>query len=247
MAKLFVSGCSFSDYTLVEKNWGENLAESLGMEYVHMNKGGGSNDRGWREISWKILEGEITSQDLVILQYTNIDRREFGATELGYQDYDDDPKRFHHKEKFCNSLGTFYTTAFKYGSHAWQSSSWDTMLHLAYEHTGAISEKYNECHFITQHMMFDSLCRQHGINIMYLRTRYMDDRLEFPADNVFYEHHHLSLQAPNETMLGHIPGHPDPDKYDPSHLSEHGHALLAQLVQEYLIEQGMVVTDVKTS
>ena len=244
MAKLFVSGCSFSDYTLVEKNWGENLAALIGMEYVHMNKGGGSNDRGWREISWKIIQGEITTQDLVILQYTNIDRREFGATEIGYEDRQ--PKEFYHKEKFCNSLGTFYTTAYKCGSHVWQSSDWDAKLHQAYEHTGAISDRYNDCHFITQHMMFDSLCKQYGINIMYMRTRYMYDELEFPADNIFYEHHHLPVQGQDDTMLGYAEGHPDQGRYDTSHLSEYGHAVLAQLVRQYLIEQGMI-SDVETS
>ena len=235
MPKLFVSGCSFSDYTLVKHNWGELLSDKLGMQYVHMNRGGGSNDRTWREIAWKILEGEITSDDVVIAQYTNLDRREFGATEIGHN-----PNSELAKEKFDTRIGTFYTTAFKSDSHMWQNDDWDVKLHNAYEHTGAISETYSLAHFYTQHGMFDSLCKQHHIKIIYMGTRYMPCDVEISGTHVFNEHHHMPVVSPDRTMLGHHPDHPAQDEYDSSHLSQYGHELLARHVEQYIVENGVL-------
>lgn len=240
MANLFVTGCSFSDYTLVNTNWGEHLANKLGMRYVHMNRGGGSNDRSWREVTSKVLEGEITSDDLVIVQYTNIDRREFGATELGYKP--DTGQDMLDKEQFNTPLGTFYTTAFKADSHTWQASEWDTKLHLAYQHTGGLSEAYALNHFYTQHAMFDCFCRQNNITVIYMKTRYTRG-VEVCAQHVFDETQVLPQNDPDDTMLGYVPGHPEPDNYDSSHLSEFGHELLAHHVEQYIAETQVLRRD----
>ena len=47
--KLCVAGCSFSDYTKVDKVWGEYLAEKLDVDYLHEGAGCGSNWRIWRQ------------------------------------------------------------------------------------------------------------------------------------------------------------------------------------------------------
>ena len=50
--KIAVAGCSVSDYTGegVERVYGEILAESLNVEYIHEGAGIGSNYRMWRKI-----------------------------------------------------------------------------------------------------------------------------------------------------------------------------------------------------
>lgn len=75
--KLFVAGCSFSDYSQVELVYGEILAQKLNFEYVHEGSGCGSNYRIWRVIGNHILENRLTENDLLIVQYTSTERREF--------------------------------------------------------------------------------------------------------------------------------------------------------------------------
>ena len=77
MKKLFVAGCSFSDYTKVDKVYGEFLAEKLGYEYVHEGAGCGSNWRIWRVITNHIMSGNLTPDDLLLIQYTGREREEF--------------------------------------------------------------------------------------------------------------------------------------------------------------------------
>jgi hypothetical protein len=77
MSKLIVAGCSVSDYTNVKKVWGEYLAEQLNYEYVHEAAGCGSNYRMWRVLTTHILNGNITANDTVVVQYTTLERNEF--------------------------------------------------------------------------------------------------------------------------------------------------------------------------
>jgi len=77
MKKLFVAGCSFSDYTGVDHVYGEFLATKLNYEYIHEGAGCGSNWRTWRTITNHVLSGNLTSDDLLIIQYTAMTRNEF--------------------------------------------------------------------------------------------------------------------------------------------------------------------------
>jgi hypothetical protein len=76
MAKLMVVGCSFSDRTGVLKSYGDYLAEELGREYMHNAAGCGSNSRMWRVVTNAIMNNELTRDDLLIVQYTEIARSE---------------------------------------------------------------------------------------------------------------------------------------------------------------------------
>jgi hypothetical protein len=76
MAKLMVVGCSFSDRTWVTKSYGDHLAEELGREYIHNAAGCGSNNRMWRTATNAIMNNELTSDDLLIVQYTELARSE---------------------------------------------------------------------------------------------------------------------------------------------------------------------------
>ena len=67
MANLLVAGCSVSDYTQVDKVWGEYLAEDLGLNYIHEGAGCGSNWRMWRVIVDAVKTKQITPNDIVIL------------------------------------------------------------------------------------------------------------------------------------------------------------------------------------
>tara|TARA_B100000902_G_scaffold32408_1_gene38794 strand:+ start:5662 stop:6333 length:672 start_codon:yes stop_codon:yes gene_type:complete len=80
MPKLCVSGCSFSNYARnhkVTKTYGELVAQHYNREYIHNAVDAGSNDRIWRTTTNMILDGELTPQDVIIIQYTIKDRQEF--------------------------------------------------------------------------------------------------------------------------------------------------------------------------
>lgn len=76
--RLIVAGCSFSDYANVEKNYSEYLAEKLGIEHVPgYTSGLGSNDRIFRTLLTGIREKKITKSDFLVIQYTELLRKEF--------------------------------------------------------------------------------------------------------------------------------------------------------------------------
>ena len=75
--KLFVGGCSVSDYSQVNYVYGELLAKKIDCEYIHEASSCGSNWRIWRKIINHIMSGNLTSNDLLIIQYTTLERKEF--------------------------------------------------------------------------------------------------------------------------------------------------------------------------
>ena len=74
--KLMVAGCSFSDRCHVIKSYGDYLGEMLGAEYIHEGAGCGSNARIWRVVTKAVMDGVLTSDDLLVVQYTEIIRSE---------------------------------------------------------------------------------------------------------------------------------------------------------------------------
>ena len=75
--KVLVGGCSVSDYTHVDRVWGEILAEKLKADYIHQGAGCGSNYRMWRKVGQHIMNGDVGKDDIVIMQYTQLHRREY--------------------------------------------------------------------------------------------------------------------------------------------------------------------------
>jgi len=75
--KLVVAGCSVSDRGNANICYGDALSELLNVPYIHHGSGCGSNYRIWRVITYMILNNELTSNDQLIIQYTNVSRREF--------------------------------------------------------------------------------------------------------------------------------------------------------------------------
>jgi len=79
-----VSNCSYSPGQDVidaclhpERTYSGYLSDLLQAENMHYAKGCGSNDRIFRLVCNHIINGQIKSDDLIIIQYTNVHRREF--------------------------------------------------------------------------------------------------------------------------------------------------------------------------
>lgn len=74
---LIGTGCSFTDYTgRPPATFNQIVADRLGIDYLDLSAGAGSNERWWRILLSGIREGKVSKDDLLVLQYTNIHRKE---------------------------------------------------------------------------------------------------------------------------------------------------------------------------
>ena len=149
MKKLFVAGCSVSDYTKVDKVYGEYLSEKLNYEYVHEGAGCGSNWRIWRKITNHILNGNLTPNDLLIVQYTTIERREIWSRE----NYISKNEKIELREEYKDGGNI---VRFKMGSHAWQQREGEKKFFKLYEEN-FLSDDFEKEVFKTQNVMFQTL------------------------------------------------------------------------------------------
>lgn len=153
MPKLVVTGCSFSDRTLVEKCYGDHLAELLNVDYLHLAGGCGSNDRSMRLIVTDVLLNKINAGDHVIIQLTTPERKEVFTnylthTKIGKTIFDvslDNTASdtaikpihpwdsFPLNDLFDNTVKDFRWSRFKIGSWEWQENQTDLLHHKSIE------------------------------------------------------------------------------------------------------------------
>lgn len=212
MTKLIVAGCSVSDYTNVKKVWGEYLAEQLNYEYVHEAAGCGSNYRMWRVLTTHILNGNITPDDTVIVQYTTLERNEFWSPNVE-NDWLRDPA-------FGGDI-----IRFKSGSHAWSKGSEAKLMKL-YERF--ISDDFEKEKFINNHMMFQCLAKEYNIkNLYFIKVgAYGLEDLSFLNQ---YKNNFFVYSNIFDDIKNHI-------KDDPYHLSDTGHELLSTMIYNKIKE-----------
>ena len=258
MPKLFVSGCSYSSYTGVDYPWGECLAPMLEYDYHHIAMGAGNNDRTWRILSRMIMESEITPEDLVIVQYTDLYRTEFAASAETYQPLVHDPHRDNRPGKAVpwihkqhTTSGDVYTTNFKPHSHTWVSDP-HKELHYIYEKT-ALDGNWHIEHFVSQHAMFKVFCDHHDIRLIILNSSY-DGIQHITEPGADVEQFYLSADThmvcaedilwPERSRTNRHPydlGHECSDgvTWDNSHLSQVGHIVLAEGIFEYIKQENI--------
>lgn len=166
--KLCVAGCSFSDYTYVKQVYGELLAQKLGTDYIHEGAGCGSNWRIWRKVAGHVLNNTLVPGDIVVIQYTNPERREFWSKNPPFDNPYLDPMN---GVKVCESYGDGSVIRYKYGSHVWQDYSDDGAFLLQYE-SGHVNAAYDlEC-FNVQHAMFQEFMKNHNMTVVFINGRY---------------------------------------------------------------------------
>lgn len=226
--KLIVAGCSFSDYTKVDSPYGKLLAEKLGYEYIHEGAGCGSNQRIWRRLTSMVLDGIITSDDLVIVQYTERTRQEF------YTSYPQDNAYKGPNCKEAIRVVEDYTDGghiirFKWGAHVWQYNSEEKQLFKLYE-DGFLSIDYSNELFRVNHYNFQAMLARNNIKCIFVKTwryRYNIDAeilLEFEP-YVFYD-----TTVNEEYNLE--PG-------DVGHLSQEGHIDFSDRLYTHIKQVGL--------
>jgi hypothetical protein len=223
MKKLFVAGCSFSDHTRVDKVYGEFLAEKLGYEYVHEGAGCGSNWRIWRVITNHIMTGNLTPDDLLVVQYTGRERDEFWTS------FPQPANSFRqHTIDHLTVIDKFkdggHVIRFKSGSDQWQHNPEEGDFLRTYENH-FISTQFEQERFRAHNFMFQHMLLARQIRTVFIRGVRLP---KLKDDELLPEFLKCSW-----TMPPNIPEHnlaPD----DIGHLSQLGHAVFAQLLYDHI-------------
>jgi hypothetical protein len=253
--KLVVIGCSFSARTRVSHCYGDYLSELLGIEYMHLAKGASSNDRTWRVLTKHILDGTITSDDLVIVQYTDMHRREFPSYGHNYEVYYDPASSMilGPIEKYQSSFAeedVYFVSHYKADSHLWQANDADAEIHCAYQKNCSV-EEFDLDYFYTRHQQFEAFCKVNNIKLILFWTRYTHQQTDFIVKMVGeYGRKFLLLEnsylrdLPEQTVRSYELGHDggNPDIWDGSHLNETGHKFTAERLFDHIQEKRILET-----
>ena len=225
--KLIVAGCSFSDFTKVDNPYGQLLSEKLGRDYIHEGAGCGSNYRIWRRLTSMILDGAITDNDLLVIQYTDKIRQEF------YSRY---PQNRAYKGPNCkdairvlDDYSDGHIIRFKIGAHVWQYNQEEKDLFRMHE-DGFLSSDFAKEQFTINNYNFQSMLVRHNIKCIFVKTwryRYHLDTKILPEFEpyVFYD-----LDTNHEHNLA-------PD--DHGHLSQEGHEAFSEKLYTHIKALGL--------
>ena len=255
MPVLAVGGCSYSDYTQVDKVYGEYCAEILGLEYKHYARGGSSIPRMFYALTKAIENNEIKRGDIVVLQYTD-PHRKLIPEPLPPETHDGciagAPGQV---EVWQTPYGEGYTTDYKSHSWEWQPNSRAKAIHRELEQ--AFNNEFETDYAMTLNTMFIGLAESKGIEVVPIECRFVEhiywegkevskDDVAGPIRNrlppklqnrMFRELDFIRVgddKNPSPTDLGfaniqhNIRSEPIQGPYDGSHLSTLGHKTIGE-------------------
>jgi hypothetical protein len=220
--KLCVAGCSFSDYAGgVDNIYGAILAEKLNADYIHHGAGCGSNYRIWREVSKLVISKEITPQDILIIQYTEVTRTEFWSSNLFTKKIA--PKTCATAENYNNDGSIL---RYKSKADTWQNSKTEKEFFKMYE-SNFLNPNFEEEKFKVYNEMFQHLLLNYKIPTIFLNNTYR------PNCNMlrYFENLSYSTTITSETQLS---------TDDPWHLSLYGHTVLANNLYDHIVAKDLV-------
>ena len=208
MKKIVVAGCSVSDWTQVDKVWGEYVAKHLGLEYMHLAAGCGSNYRMWRLLTTHIRNGTITADDTVLVQYTTLERTEFWSALIDER---------HMRDSYTNGS----VLRFKFDSHTWHSGIESKLMKMYEQFIGI---EFEQEKFINNHIAFQCLAKEYNIHNLYFVKvgNYGFNGEDHPTISK-YKDNFLNYNNIFDNKKYHLKG-------DPGHLSTKGHTILADSV-----------------
>ena len=228
MKKLFVAGCSFSDYTKVEHAYGEILAGKLNYQYVHEGAGCGSNWRIWRTITKHILDGNLTSDDLLIIQYTELTRNEFHSV-LAQPKYVYEPRTIDNLP-ITDIRDDGFVIRYKFGADVWQNNKEESEFFKLYTKY-FVNINFAEEQFLTHHHMFQHMLINNNIKTIFVAS----DRNH--PKSFFLRQHTLPNFIPY--MFSEPTDKTDCEKYnltpgDWGHLNQKGHEVFAGWLYDHI-------------
>lgn len=213
--KLFTAGCSVSTKNDGTTSYPVELAKLLGYELVDLSAGCGSNQRMWRMITKHIMDGNLTSEDILTIQYTEILRFEFYskfpmAGEITMEDSYDDGKLIRYK---------FY-------SDTWQHTEEETKFFKLFEENH-INESYCLELFETNNFNFQYMLDAHKIKTIFIVTPRMNNRLKWYISDrikpyIYYDYSSKQVEY-NQTLT------------DGVHFSDLGHKVISENLYNHIL------------
>jgi hypothetical protein len=226
--KLFVGGCSFSATSDAHDGrgdlYGDVLANSIGATFVDVSAGCGSNKRIWRNITNYIMNGELTSDDILIMQYTEKARTEF------FSNYKLQSVKAEMIDKPVSNSEEYYDgRILKFKFHMTQfNPNWtkeERDFLQSYEDY-FIGKEYIDEDFAFTNYMFQSMLKQHNIKVVFLKTAYFQETEKIIPEfqSTILDLMNITEDYPFNRSCG----------IDKSHLSQEGHRYLARVLEEHI-------------
>jgi hypothetical protein len=219
--KLCVAGCSFSDYKLVPNVYGDILAKKLNSAYIHHATIAGNNYRIWREISKLVMASEITSQDILIIQYTQATRSEFWSA-VPYK-----PQVRYGVDFVENYNNDGRLIRYKWRSAEWQDNSIEKEFFKMYE-SNFLNPHFEEEKFKVYNEMFQHFLLNYNIPTIFLKTEYCSEQVSLLPN---FKALSYSFDITPDTELS---------PNDRCHLNLHGHSILADNLYNHIIDKGLI-------
>ena len=215
--KLFTAGCSVSIRNSCSTSYPEELSKLLDYKLVNCAAGCGSNYRIWRTLTKHIMDGNLTSDDLVVIQYTEPIRREFWS-------------RFCSENRNVDTVDLYdegTIIRFKFDSHIWQHSKEEREFLKLYEEN-FINENFEMENFNVNNYNFQHMINNNNINVIFIKTTRMNYLLDFFTfdrykKNFFYDYSYED-KTNNQTET------------DPCHFSDKGHKLIAENLYQHILK-----------
>ena len=214
MRKLFAAGCSISTRCYANTSYPEELAKLLDYELVNCTAGCGSNYRIWRMITKHIMDGNLTPNDLLVIQYTEPTRREFWSkfpkNNDSYKDIYDD--------------GTIIR--FKIDSYLWQRTKEEVEFLRAYE-TNFVNDAFELENFNVHNFNFQHMLKSNNINAVFVKTTRIGMMDFFTFDEyekaIYYDYSNEDVKNNQSSK-------------DSGHFSEKGHKLMAENLYQHILK-----------
>ena len=215
MRKLFTAGCSVSIRNNCKTSYPEELAKLLNYELVNCAAGCGSNYRIWRMITKHIMDGNLTSDDLVIIQYTDQIRREFWSR-FSPENMDVNMEESYDDGKLIR---------FKTDSYLWQKEYEEIKFFKLYEEN-FINDKFSKEVFDTNNFNFQNMLKNYNIKAIFLKT----DRMNLGDIFILDEYKKMQLYDKSNTDWSN-----NQTNTDACHFSDKGHILMANNLYNHII------------
>ncbi len=222
--KLLVAGCSFSDFCQVRKPYGEILASKLNIEYIHEGAGSGSNWRIWRKVTKYILDGIITPDDLILIQYTERTRNEFCSV-IMRDDVHFGPSSFDIVAITDRFDKDYSVIRYKPGAATWQNTPQERLFFSQYEKYFVIPEFADE-QFQVHNLMFQSMLARLKMKVIFISSR----RNPFMSDDKFLPE--FLPYVFRDPIYDITPYNLSPNDF--SHMSQEGHKVFADWLYTHI-------------
>lgn len=219
MRKLFTAGCSVSSRCNGKTSYPEELAKLLNYELVNCTAGCGSNYRTWRMITKHIMDGNLTSDDLVVIQYTEVTRREFWSKFLKNENLD-----------MIDLYDDGSLIRFKFGSYLWQRTKEEIEFLKLYENN-FVNDVFETENFHINNFNFQHMLKSNNIKVVFIKTTRIDNIEFFAFDEYkkcfFYDYSNNDITN-NQTET------------DFCHFSDKGHKLIAENLYQHIVNLKLI-------